>query len=389
MRKILFVVNEAYFFMTHRVALARAAADAGYEVHVAAPSHHTWAPDDFSVDVLIDAGFTWHEIPLSRRGTNPLQDLRTLASLARLFRKLSPDVIHLITIKPFLYGAIAARLTGMQAVVGTVTGLGQIFVASGARASFLRSIVRLLYRVALRHPNMAVIIQNPNDGEVLVSTGAVKPDRLTLIRGSGVSLEEYAPVDEPAGPPVVILAARLIWEKGVGDFAAAAEKLLAEGIQARFVLVGDTQPSNPRAVPVGQIEAWCEAGTLEWWGRRKDMPDVLRNSHIVCLPTSYGEGVPRILIEAAASGRPIVSTDIPGCLEVNLDLQTGIVVPVHDVSALAEALASLIASPEMRKRLGRNGRILVTEELSDTIVITKTLEVYEEISDRSICASDR
>ncbi len=375
--------------MTHRYAVAKAAADAGYEVHVAAPSHHTWAPANFSVDELASSGFEWHELPLSRRGTNPFEDLKTLYALIKLFRKLSPEVVHLMTIKPMLYGGIAARLTGMRAVVGTVTGLGQIFVEQGPKAALIRFVVRILYRLAMGHPNMSVIVQNPMDGDVLVSARAVTREHLHLIKGSGVSLDEFERTDDPGGLPVVILAARLIWEKGVGEFVAAAERIQGMGVNARFVLVGDTHSDNPRAVPPEQIQEWCNAGTIEWWGRRTDMADILRNCHIVCLPTSYGEGVPRILIEAAASGRPIVSTDIPGCLEVTRNGETGLVVPVGNVEALAEALATLIAAADTRNEMGRNGRLLVERELSEEIVVRKTLSVYEEVVKNSAPAIDR
>jgi len=389
MPKLLFVVNEAYFFMTHRLAVAMAAAEAGYEIHVAAPSHHTWAPDDFSVDTLTEAGVIWHELPLSRRGTNPLEELRTLHALIKIFRMLSPDIIHLLTIKPMLYGGIAARVTGMKAVVGTVTGLGQVFSGKGFKAGLLRVLVKVLYRLALGHPNMAVIVQNSADGDELVRVGVAARERLSLIRGSGVSLDEFTCSDDPGGQPVVILAARLIWEKGVGEFAAAAERLLAEGINARFVLVGDTRSDNPRAVPAERIRALCEAGTIEWWGRRTDMANVLGSCHIVCLPTSYGEGVPRILIEAAASGRPIVATDIPGCLEVTKHGETGIVVPVHDIDALTEALRSLISNPAKRSEMGKKGRLLVERELSEDIVVSKTLKVYEDVGTGTVSTKDR
>jgi glycosyltransferase involved in cell wall biosynthesis len=377
--RLLFVVNESYFFMTHRLALAEAAQAAGYDVHVAAPDDHVWAPEEFSVDKIRQAGFEFHAIPLSRRGKNPIRDLKSLISLVLLFRRLRPDLLHLLTIKPVIYGGIAARLAGVKAVVSTITGLGQVFVAQGILPFVLKSLVVRLYGLATGHKKARVIVQNRGDRETIVSTGAVNSEKVRLVRGSGVSMEIFAMTSEPEGMPVVILPSRLIWEKGVAVFAAAAKYLKAEGVDARFALVGDTQPSNPRAVPKSVIEDWVTDGDLEWWGRHTDMPEVYKSATIVCLPSTYGEGVPKVLIEAAASGRPIVTAENPGCQEIVEHGVNGLVVPGNDAFALAEALKLLLSDPDLRKKMGQEGRKIVAAGFSEEQVISETLSVYNEL----------
>ncbi|MDP6563654.1 MAG: glycosyltransferase family 4 protein, partial [Alphaproteobacteria bacterium] len=282
---LLFVVNEAYFFVSHRLPIALEARRQGYDVHIAAPADNVWAPEDYSIAELAKSGLTFHEIPISRRGTHPLQELRTFLALLRLYRHLRPDIVHHLTIKPNLYGGVAARLTGVPAVVYAVTGLGQMFVATQGPLLFLRPMVLGLLRFAMRHRNARVILQNKSDRDFLVGNGVVAMSGTVLIQGSGVDLTAFRPAPEPPGDPVVILPSRLIWEKGIQEFADAAKRLRQQGVRARFALVGNTHPSNPRAVPEAQLRAWDESGDVEWWGRREDMPKVMAESHIICLPS--------------------------------------------------------------------------------------------------------
>ncbi len=375
--KLLYVVNEAFFFVSHRLAVARRAVAAGFEVHVAAPGDHVWAPEDFSVEVIRDLGFEFHEIPLSRRGTKPGQELATLWALFKLYRALKPDLVHHLTIKPVLYGGAVARLLGLPAV-STVTGLGQVFIAEGLLARLLRGLVKRAYRFAAGHRRCRVIVQNPDDGKVLVGSGAVPARNLTLVRGSGVSLAEFPVTPDPGGVPLIVLPARLIWDKGVAEFVAAARALRDRGLAARFALVGDTKPSNPRAVPQRDLEAWHDEGVVEWWGRRTDMPAVLQSCHIVCLPSSYGEGVPKVLLEAAASGRPIVASDIAGCREVVHEGENGFLVSIGDHPGLVQALRLLIEDSDLRQRLGARSRAIVEDGLSEDEVVRQTLALYDD-----------
>lgn len=378
---LLFVVNEAYFLVSHRLPIAMAAQRRGYDVHVAAPADNVWAPADYSIDELAALGLTFHEIPMSRRGTRPMQELRTVMALWRLYRRLRPDIVHHLTIKPNLYGGMAARLTGVPCVVYAITGLGQMFVATKGALRLLRPLVLSVMRIAFGHGNGRVIVQNASDREFLIDNGVVELDATVLIQGSGVDLELFQPTEEPAGEPVVILPSRLIWEKGIQEFVDAAKQLRADGVAARFALVGNTHASNPRAVPEETLRGWAEAGIVEWWGRREDMPEVMAQCHIVCLPSKYGEGVPKVLLEAAAAGRPVVATDTPGCREVIEDGVEGLLVPAGDSAALAAALRRLIESPAERLAIGTAGRAKATIDLGIDQVVARTLAVYSELRD--------
>lgn len=377
--RFLYVVNEAHFFLSHRLPMARAARSLGYEIHVAAPTDHVWAPANFNVRELTDAGFHYHPIPLVRRGQNPVEDLVTFAALWRLYRRVRPTLVHNMTIKPVIYGGLAARLLRVPAVVSLVTGLGHIFIADGVRAALLRRTVLEAYRQALRHSNARVVFQNPNDRDIFVDTGVAERAQTCVIRGSGVALDAFVPTDEPPTPITVILPARLIWEKGVAEFVAAARELRSRSSVLRFVLVGDTQASNPRSVPASQLEVWVDEGIIEWWGRCTDMPAVYAKAHIVCLPSRYGEGVPKALMEAAACSRPIVTTDIPGCREVVRHGENGLLVPPGDVDALISALATLSLEPALRRQFGQRARQIAVSQFSEESVERQTLAVYSEL----------
>ena len=373
---LLLVVNDAGFFLSHRLPVAEAAREQGYDVHVATPSSE-------AVAVIKAHGFDHHAITLSRRGLHPLEEFATFTGLARLFRELRPDIVHNVTIKPVLYGGIAARLVKVPAVVSAISGLGYVFIRRGAKAALVRGGVQQAYRWALAHPNSKSIFQNPDDMNTLMKVCRISERQATLIRGSGVDLQQYAYQPEPGSDePVVLLASRMLWDKGVGLFVEAAKRLRDSGVAARFVLVGESDPGNPNAVPTEQLQRWQREGGIEWWGRREDMPRVLADCAIFCLPSSYGEGVPKVLIEAAACGRPIVTTDWPGCREVVRHEENGLLVPVGDVSALARALSRLLVDRVKRARMGRRGREIAESEFAVEKVVSQTLAIYEELLNR-------
>ena len=376
---LLFSVNEAFFFVSHRLPIAREAQRQGYDVHIAAPGDNVWAPQDYSVSTLAGLGLTFHEIPMSRRGTRLFQELRTFLALFGLYRRLRPDIVHHLTIKPNLYGGVAARLAGLRAVVYAITGLGQMFVATRCPLRLIRPVVLSLMRFAFGHRNARVIVQNSSDRAFLINNGVAHMNATVLIQGSGVDLEMFKPAPEAAGEPVVILPSRLIWEKGIQEFVDAVRQLRGEGVAARFALIGNTHLSNPRAVPEGTLRGWADDGIVEWWGRREDMPEVMVRSHIVCLPSKYGEGVPKVLLEAAAAGRAIVATDTPGCREVIEDGVEGLLVPPGNSAALAIALRRLIERPDERKAMGAAGRDRAVADLDIDQVVARTLEIYGEL----------
>lgn len=370
-RRLLLVVNEAAFFLSHRLPIAQAALVAGYEVHVATPA----GPGEQQIR---EAGLRFHAIPLDRRALNPLRDMRTFSALVRLFRYLKPDLVHTVTIKPVIYGGLAARIAGVPALVSAVSGLGYVFVQRGLFAKGLRLVTRLLYRFAFGHGNARVIVQNPDDRDLLARSGIVRAEATSMIRGSGVDLKRYVMKPESAGEALVVLVSRMLWDKGVREFVHAAQLLKQQGVGARFVLVGDTDQGNPAAIPVTQLTAWQRQGAIEWWGRRDDIPAVLAQAHIVCLP-SYREGLPKVLIEAAACGRAIVSTDVPGCREIVRHRENGLLVPARDPESLAQAIRSLLDDAAERRRMGMQGRALAEAEFSAEQVARQTLSLYDEL----------
>lgn len=376
--RILYVVNDANFFLSHRLPLALAAQNEGFDIHVATP-----LSDD--VEKIRRGGFIFHPIPLTRRGAHLGEEMESMMALYRLYRKIKPDLLHLVTIKPVLYGGIAARLAGVPAVVSAITGLGYVFIARGFKAFLLRTIVKRAYRFALGHSNGRVIFQNPDDRSSFSISKLVDTGQTVLIKGSGVDMTQFSPVPEPPSAPLVVFASRMLWDKGVGEFVDAARRLCNMGIKAHFVLVGDTDSGNPAAVPKSQLERWQQSGVLEWWGPQIEMSLVFAKAHIVCLP-SYREGLPKVLIEAAASGLPIVTTDVPGCREIVRHGENGLLVPVRDVSALVEAIQSLVEDAELRRRLGAKGREIAVAEFSIERVVSETLNVYRQLLSPEIAA---
>jgi glycosyltransferase involved in cell wall biosynthesis len=370
-RKILFFVTEDWYFCSHRLPLGIAAREAGYQVAVLTRVQDHGAR-------IEAAGLRLIPIKLARGGRNPLAEGLALWRLYRALRRERPDLLHNVALKPVLYGTLAARLAGVPRIVNALAGLGHIFADSG-RARGLRWAVQRAFRWLLNGNRSRVIVQNPDDLRLLMAVGALSAERAVLIRGSGVDLTEFRPGPEPEGTPVVALAARLLWDKGVGEFVEAARRLKAEGVAARFVLVGDADAENHSAIPIRQLEAWKDSGAVEWWGKRDDMPAVFAACHIVCLPSYYGEGVPKVLLEAAAAGKPIVTTDRPGCREAVRDGDNGLLVPAKDAGALAQALRTLLADPSLRARMGARGREIAESGFSVERVVAETLAVYRTL----------
>ncbi len=371
-KRILYVGNDIRYFLMHRLHLARAARDAGFDVQVALPK------GDGTVKIVED-GITFHPIVLKRGGVKIFYDIVTISSLCRLYRSLKPDIIHHHTIKPVIYGGISARLTRQSKVVSAITGLGYAFIGSGIRARMLRSLATGAYRIALAHPQSRVIFQNSDDRAEFVDKAVIDIGFTRVIKGSGVDLTKYDVSGEPGGKPTVVMVSRMLWDKGVGEFVEASKLLISRGLEARFVLVGDVDKANPGTVSRKQLKTWHESGAVEWMGWVDDLESIYKEAHIVCLPSRYGEGVPRSLIEAAACGKPIVTTDSSGCREIVRNGDNGYLVPINDFKSLADALQQLLENPDLRCKMGARGRIIAESEFSSEEVIQKTLAVYEEL----------
>ncbi len=367
--KLLYVVNIPRFFITHRLPLALAAQQAGFDVHVATSDH-----DTENVQRIIDSGLPFHPLPLSQHGTSPLTELKTINAIRKLYKELNPDLIHHVSIKPVIYGGIAAKLTGHKAIVSAMSGLGYVFIGTGLKPFLLRQLTRPALKIALAGKTTRMVFQNPDDRQLFIDRGLVNPSTGILIRGSGVDETYFSPQPEPTdGLPIVLFAGRLLWQKGVGEFAEMARRLQG---QARFVFVGYEEATSPVNVPSSQLEAWQDEGIIEWWGKRDDMPDVYAQSNIVCLPSTYGEGIPKVLIEASSCARASVTTDTAGCREIIKHGVNGLLVPPHDLNALTSAVEHLINHPEERQQMGKNGREIVLNDYTFKQVADETFTLY-------------
>lgn len=370
-KKLLFLVNVDWFFLSHRLPIAIEALGQGYEVHVA-----TGITD--KLDVLHSHGFVVHPLAIGRSSTSFAVEFRTFLEMLSVFKKVQPHIVHLVTIKPVIYGGIAARLVGVPGVVAAISGLGFVFLAKGWKATVVRSLVSGLYRLALGKRNLKVICQNPDDRKTLIQIAGLPSDKVIMIRGSGVDLSAYAAMPFPQGLPVVVMAARLLRDKGVHEFVIAAQILKQRGVDARFWLVGDSDPGNPASISETEIGIWCREGAVEFLGHRSDIDSVFAQSHVVVLP-SYREGLPRVLIEAAASGRAVVTTDVPGCRDAIEPEVTGLLVPPRDAVALADAIQHLLLDSELCERMGQAGRHLAEREFAIEKVVSTHLEVYRNL----------
>jgi glycosyltransferase involved in cell wall biosynthesis len=370
--RVLFVESDAPSFLMHRRATADGIRRAGCEVRVAAPD----GPEREEIERL---GYPFHAVPFSRGSTSPQRELATLRALHALYSSVKPHVVHHVALKAVLYGSIAARLARVPGIVNGVTGLGYLFTEGSFRASLLRSVFVRLARPALVGGNSYTTFENADDLATFQRLRLVEPGRGFLIRGTGVDTQRFHPSPEPSGTPVVTLATRMLWEKGVGVCVDAARLLRAEGVEARIVLVGLPDPENPRSVPREQLQAWHDEGIVEWWGFRSDMPAVYEASTIVVLPTMYREGVPRVLIEAAACGRPAVTTDRPGCSDIVRHGKNGMLVAPGNARAFADALTTLLSNPPLRREMGAHGRALVEREFAQEHVLAATLDVYSKL----------
>lgn len=374
-RTLLFVVNVDWFFLSHRLPIALEARRQGYSVHIA-----TGLTD--KLDELQRHGLVVHPLALDRSSTGLGNAWRTMMQLWQVFRAVRPNVVHLVTIKPVLLGGLVARLTGEPAVVAAVSGLGFVFVARGAKAMVRRWLVGGLYRVALGHRNLRVIFQNPDDRASISRLAHLSSSKIEMIRGSGVDLTQYVHTPLPPGVPVVVLAARLLADKGVREFVQAARLLRQQGVAARFCLVGSVDPANPASLTDVELAQRASEGVVELWGQRTDMPEVLRAAHVVVLP-SYREGLPKVLLEAAACGRAVVTTDVPGCSDAIDPGVTGVLVPVRNAAALADAIKCLISDPARCQSMGDAGRALAESAFDVRQVVAAHMRIYQELIDKS------
>ena len=371
--KIVLFANTEWYLWNFRRSLAVALRDAGHDVLLI-------SPDGPYGEKLRALGLRWQAVPMDRRSLNPLREARLLWHLVRLFREERPALVHGFTIKSAVYGSLAARLAGVPARVNAVAGMGYVFISKSLKARLLRPLVRTLLKLALGGRNARLILQNPDDVALFERAGLVDSTQVRMIPGSGVDCTRFHP--DPAyrsGARLrVLLPARLLWDKGLAEYVHAARLLRAEGRPVDFLLAGDPDPGNPAAVPEADVREWVGQGLVQWLGHVDDMPALLQSVDIVALP-SYREGLPKGLIEAAASGCALVTTDVPGCREVVTHEVDGLLVPVRDGEALAKAIGRLQEDPGLRVRLAEVGRGKALRRFDERIVVSRTLDVYREL----------
>ncbi len=367
MLKILLFANTDWYLYNFRLSLAKDLRDQGHEVILLSP------PGNFQ-KLLQENGFQLISFPFSRQGVNPLYEIWTLRQLIRIYHKVQPDIVHHFTIKPVIYGSLAAHFMHIRGIINSITGLGHLFIDPGLMTRLLRVVAKWLYRISLR--DTQVIFENPEDRDIFIKNRLLKAENSHLIMGTGVDVEKFHPVNKNNDILVVLFSSRMLATKGVLEYMEAVRILKQNGFKARFALAGTTDPGNPASFNDEQIESWNQSGLVEWWGWREDMPNTLAQTDIFCLP-SYREGVPNALIEACACGLPIVTTDVPGCRDVVTHGVNGLLVPVKNAPALADALETLLTHPELRQTMGIAGRETAINKFSITKVNAETLGVYK------------
>ncbi len=371
--KILLVANTGWYLYNFRLPLAQHLRTLGVEVVFISP----W---DVYVEKIQAEGFLWIELDMIRRSTNPFLELYAIFRLIIIYLQEKPSAVHHFTIKCVLYGGIAAKLVGVPAVINAITGLGYIFINKDLKATILRPLLKPLYRFVLRAETGRVIFQNQDDIATLAKLNLISPKRTILIRSSGVDTKRFSPyyTHKKHQKPIVLLAARLIGEKGIYEYVEAAAILKNRGCKAIFQIAGGLYFGNPSAIAEDIAKQWCNQGLIDWLGHVDNMEEVIGASTIVVLP-SYREGVPKILLEAAAMCKPLVATDVPGCRDVVEHGINGYLVPVKDAHRLADAIERLLKNPELCQKMGKLGREKVIGKFNVNDVVQKTVQVYQDM----------
>jgi len=378
--KLLFVVNDSWFFVSHRIPIGIAAKDKyGMEVHLAALT-------DPSVERVVESGITPHHWNITPRSTNLFREVLAFLSLARIFKSIRPDIVHLVTIKSIIYGGLLARLFRINSVVFAVSGLGHMFSDPAKSKSWMGRITRLTYKFVFAHPNASLIVQNSSDLSYFVDNKFIPTDRVRLIKGSGVDTDKFSSASKLSlhaadrlDSPTILLASRMLWDKGIQTFVDTAAIVKKQIPSAKFVLVGSSDPDNPRSVKPSQLNTWSEQGLIEWWGHKEDMVSIFHGTDIFLFPTVYGEGVPKVLIEACAAGIPIIASDWPGCREIIRNNETGILVEPGSADAASKAVFELVSNPRLAQSLGISAKAMAANELDVSAVVETTCDIYREL----------
>ena len=370
-QRVLYVVSEDWYFLSHRLPMARAARDAGFEVHVA-----TRVVDGGGA--ISAEGFVLHPIPFVRGTLSPLSALRTILALRHIHRAIAPRITHHVALQSALLGSLAA-LGCSTASVNAMTGFGYTFTSNKAKARLIRPLLGALLRCLLSRPATVALVQNPDDRATLISLG-IPQDRIALIPGSGVDTERLTFLPEPEGPATVAFAGRLLDDKGIRTLIAAHRLLRQRGATVKLLVAGTPDLANPVSLTQKEMDGMAREPGIVWLGHVEDISSLWARAHIAVLP-SRREGLPKALLEAAACGRPMIATDVPGCREVVIQDKTGLLVPVDDPPALAAAIAALAEDAEARARYGKAARKLAVERFAADAIGRQIVALYRKLTD--------
>lgn len=369
--RLLFLITEDWYFWSHRLDLARAAAQAGFDVSIATRvTNHG--------ERVQGEGFRLFPISLVRQSRNPFVEFTAVLELIRLYRRERPAIVHHVALKPILYGSLAAWISGTPVVVNAFAGLGYAFTDKTRRGSMAHMCLRRALKILVRLSKSVVILQNKDDRDLLSEEGVIELQQTRIIPGSGVDTKTFDVRRLAEEVPVVMLASRMLWDKGIGEFVEASRRLKQKGVSVRCVLVGRCDEHNPAAIEPTQIRGWVQEGVVEWWEHRDEMPSTLASATIVVLP-SYREGLPKVLLEAAACGKPLIATDVPGCRDIVTHGVNGLLVPVRDSDALTTAIDSLLCDSSLRAAMGEAGREVVIRAFSVEKVVGQVVDLYREL----------
>jgi glycosyltransferase involved in cell wall biosynthesis len=368
--RLLYVVTEDWYFLSHRLPMARAAKAAGYDVHVATRINR-------GKDAIEAEGFTPHSLSWQRGSLSPTHSLAGVAELRKLLHALKPDILHNISLKPVLLGGIASLGLSSIAVVNSLTGLGTLFVGNHRKSELTRPLVVAALKALLKRPNVRTIVQNPDDKRFVLGLG-VPEGSVDLIPGSGVDLQHFTPLPEPPPPVTAAYVGRMLADKGVLTLIEAYSLATSRGVKLQLLLAGDTDRENPGSLAPEQLREFASAFGIRWLGHVADIREVWERAHIAVL-ASRREGLPKSLLEAAACGRPMIATDTPGCREIAISGKTALTFPMDDAAALAEAMTQMAGDAEMRARFGRAARALVEEKFSAEAIGKATVTLYQSL----------
>ena len=367
--RVIYLVTEDWYFISHRLPMARAARDSGFEVHVATRIDRHGA--------AIEAeGFQLHGVAWRRGSLDPRDLVRVVREVRKLYRDLRPDLAHHVALPAAVVGSLAA--IGLPiACLNAMTGLGTLFTDDTPKARIARAVLRLVLRALLNRSRAAVLVQNLDDRAVIERLGLHR-DRIALIPGSGVDVEAMKPTPEPSGPITVAFVGRLLASKGIRTLVAAHEQLVQRGRDMQLLIAGLPDPANPTSIPPQEIEAWTRQPNVKHLGFVDDIGALWARAHIAVLP-SHREGLPLSLLEAAACGRPLVATDVPGCRDIARADLNALLVPVEDPEALANAIDRLARDPQLRRKFGRAGRELVEQNFSSKRIGRDVIALYQRL----------